>query len=558
MIRASFFTPASFKSKAFIGLKTLFLLLSSYALVSCTCSNTPKIKIVRTETFFNNLGGVPENLHPIRSTDAYSNIIQSHVLESLLQRDLDTYEWKASLAKKWTISPDGRTFTFYLYKGLKWSDGKDLTADDVKFSLEAFKDPKYGGIHAIPYFEGLKSIEVIDSHTLRVRTKDLYFGNFQVIAGMQVLPKHIYFDPKKKLSKTVIGSGPYFIEHNIKGKILILKKNPLWKVQEKNSANKGQWIFNSIVFRFIQGEDDTLLRLQRGDIDFAAMSPESYTQKTGKAPWGQTILKEQIQLQKPKGYTYIGMNLRKDILKDVRVRKALAHLLNRELINEKFLYGYSGLATGPWSFQSVYADKNVKPILFDPKKAKQILKQAGWSDQDRNGVLEKTIRGQKKELVLDLLYSNADAEKYYTIFQQDLKQAGVKLNLKILDWTSLLRLVDDGKFDMVGLGWGAGSIDLDPKQIWHSASAYRGGSNFINYKNPKVDALIDRGRKQMDRNERIQTFRQVYRLIAKDVPYIFMFVSPYTFYGVNKRIHRPKPSLQYSIGIPYWKMKEVR
>lgn len=551
-IVASMWLSKIFTSKKF---SALGLIVASVWLSSCSCSNIPNIHIIKSETFYNNLSGTPENLHPIRSTDSYSKIVQSYVIESLLERDSDTYKWKSSLAKKWKISRDGKIFTFYLYKDLMWSDGKRLTSQDVKFSLEAFKDPKYGGISYIPYFENLESIEIIDDYSFRVKTKNVYFGNFQVIAGMQVLPKHVYQDHKLKLSNTVIGSGPYMVEENIKGKILVLKKNPNWKVQSKNPANKGQWLFPKVVFRFIQSDDDALLRIQRGDIDFIAMSPESYTQKTNKQPWGKTVIKEEIQLKKPKGYSYLGFNFKKDIFKDLRVRKALAHLMNRQLMNEKFLFNYSALATGPWSFQSEYADPNVKPIIFDPKKAQNFLRQSGWLDSDKDGVLEKTIKGQKRDLSFTVIYANSDSEKYLTLYQQELQKAGVKLNLKILDWTSMLRLIDDQKFDVVFLGWGSGSIDIDPKQLWHSDSSKKGGSNFISYHNPQVDILIDKGRTQLDRNKRIKTFRQVYRLIAKDVPYIFMFVSPYTFYGVRDRIDRPKPNFNYDIGITYWNLK---
>ncbi|MGI9548588.1 MAG: ABC transporter substrate-binding protein [Bdellovibrionales bacterium] len=538
-------------------LKTLFISFSSisclFFLSSCTCSNTPSIKIKKSETFYNNLSGTPENLHPIKSTDGYSSAIQRHILESLLDINLDTYQWEPSLAHRWTISPDGLSFTFYLHKNLKWSDGKPLTAHDVKFTFEASKDPKYGGIHLIPYFENLKSAKLLDDYTITFKAKNLYFGNFQTVAGMQIIPQHIYKDPKLKMSKTVIGSGPYTIEHNIKGKVLILRKNPLWATAREPS-NKNKWNFKTIVFRFIKTEANSILRLQRGDIDYARITPESYTQKTHQKPWGVTIEKVKVQTKKPSGFSFIGFNLQKPLFKDQRVRQALSHLMNRKVMNEKFYFNLRDLATGPWSFQSDFADPLVKPIEFNPQKATQILKEAGWQDKNKDGLLEKTINNQNLKLEFTLIYSNSDSEKILTLYQEDLKKAGIKLNLKILDWTSFLRLIDDKNFDAVNLGWGGGSIDLDPKQIWHSKSSSKGGSNFVSYSNPKVDALIDRGRRQLNRSERIKTFQEVYRLIAKDVPYLFMFTSSSVLYGVNKRIYRPKPAFNYSVGEVYWSL----
>ena len=516
------------------------------------CSKKTNLKINRSETYFNNLEGEPENLHPIKSTDYYSSVVQFHILESLLERDEDTYKWKPSLAKSWSISPDGKTFTFELFNNLKWSDGKDLTVQDIKFSFEAYRNPEYGGIRYLPYFEKMESVEILNDKTVSFKTKEAYFGNFQVIADMDIIPKHIYQDPKLKMSKNLIGSGPYKLTHYIKGKILVLRRNSLW-AGRNNPANQEKWSFPAIVFRFVDNEADTLLRMEKEHLDFSYLTPESFLEKTKSAPWGAKIQKVEYSNKAPSGYGFIGFNLKKELFKDKRVRKALAHLFNRQLMNEKFRYNQSELARGPWYFWSDYADPTVPAIEFDPKKASQLLKSAGWSDKDKNGWLEKTIQGVKKEFHFTLIVSNPESEKYLTLYQEDLKQAGIKLNLKFLDWTSFLRLLDDKNFDTVMLGWSGSSVDLDPKQIWHSKSAQHKGSNFISYFNPKVDSLIDKGRSQLNRKKRIKTFKQVYRLIAEDVPYIFLFNNRKKFYGLNKRIQTPKPAFNYDIGMSFWR-----
>ncbi len=229
--------------------------------------------------------------------------------------------------------------------------------------------------------------------------------------------------------------------------------------------------------------------------------------------------------------------------------------MNRELMNKKFSYGQREVARGPWYFWSDYADPSIPAIEFNPKKAIKILKSSGWNDQDQNGILEKTIKGQIRELSWTLIFSNPESTKHLTIYQEDLKKAGVKLSLKILDWASFLRLIDDKNFDAVMLGWGAGSIDFDPKQIWHSESAQKNGSNFISYSNPQVDRLIDQGRSHLDKKKRVKAFKEVYRLIAEDSPYIFMFHSRKRFYGLQKRVKSPAPALNYGLGMHYWSLR---
>ena len=533
-------------------LNNLFLGLI-FTILSCT-GGTKNLKINRGETFFNNLASEPESLHPIRSTDYYARVVQHYILEKLLQQNKDSNKWEPLLAKKWTISPNNKIFTFELYDNLKWSDGKPLTTKDVKFSFEAYKNPEYGGIHGIPYYEKIDSAKVLSPTKIQFKAKTLYFGNFQVIASMKIIPQHIYKDPKARLSKTLIGSGPYKLSAYIKGKILVLKQNPLWE-GKNHSINKGKWQFKTIAFRFIESDVDTLLRMEKQHIDFTRLSTESFYDKTNKPPWGVELKKVKYKNKEPAAYGFIGFNFKKPIFQDQKVRLALAHLINRDLMNKKFAYNQTELARGPWYFWSDYADKTVKPIRFNPKKALEILKQAGWEDKDKNGLLEKTIQGKKTEFIWTLIYPNPDKEKYLTLYQQDLKQAGIKLNLKILDWASFLKLLDDKSFDAAMLGWSGGSIDFDPKQIWHTKSAQTGGSNFISYSNPEVDALIDKGRSQMDKKERVKIFKKIYRLIANDVPYIFLFNNQNKYYGLNNRVNSPADSFNYSRGDEYWSLK---
>ena len=553
-------------------------LVISITLLSCVkkegSKDSKNLILKKKETFYRNLSAEPESLHPIKSSDYYSSVVQDHILESLLQRNPDTYEWEPSLAEKWEQSPDGKTFVFYLHKGLKWSDGKPLTAKDVKFSLEAYKNPAYGGIHYISYFENMERAEVIDNHTIRFKARDIYFQNFDIISGMLILPEHIYRlseespktdtdsskseEDKLNLNKTIIGSGPYKIIRYQKGKMIVLTKNELW-FGKSIPSNKGQWNFKNMVFRFISDNNDAILRMQKEDLDFISLSAEDFEKRTSASQWQDKLKKVKYTNKAPSGYGYVGFNLRNPLFQDRRTRKALAHLMNRELMNEKFQYNYAKLATGPWYSWSDYADPSVKPLLFDPKEAARLLQEAGWKDENKDGVLEKDFKEGKKDFTFSVLSTgNKDTERYLTVFQEDLKKAGIRLSIKAVDWTSLLALLDKKNFDSAMLGWGFGSPEIDPKQIWHSESAKLGGSNYISYSNPKVDKLIDQARRELNRQKRIKILREVFRLIAHDVPYIFLFNRPHNFYGINKRIHTPKPTFNYTLGVRFWSFRKAK
>ncbi len=506
----------------------------------------------RGETFFVNIGGEPTTLNPITSTDLYSRNVQAYIMDGLMERNQETYEWQPELAERYEISPDGKVFTFYLRKGLMFSDGHPLTSEDVKFSFDVIFDPKFPTASLRPYFEGIEKVEAVDPLTVKFYTKTKYFGNFETAAGITVVPKHIYGDPSgAKKNKDIVGSGPYKIEKYNQGENIILTRNDKYFGKDLEQY-KGRYNFDKIFMRFIKEEDPAIERLKKGELDYDSLSPEAFVKKTQGEPFGTKVIKEQVENKTPKGFGFIGWNFKRPMFQDQKVRIALAHLLNRDEINKKFRFGMSLKATGPWYQQSEYADPKVKPINYDPKKAQELLKQAGWTDSEKKGVLDKVVDGKKTPFEFTLAYANKDNEKYYTLYQNDLAKVGIKMNLKYFEWNAFIKMLDDQNFDAITLGWGGGSVDLDPKQIWHSASAEKGGSNFISYKNPEVDKLIDQAREEMDKKKRIPMLRKVYSTIAEDAPYVFMFNEKYVLYAHSKRIKQVKPTFNYSIGTEYW------
>jgi ABC-type transport system substrate-binding protein len=231
--------------------------------------------------------------------------------------------------------------------------------------------------------------------------------------------------------------------------------------------------------------------------------------------------------------------------------------MNRELLREKFQFGKSYLAAGPLYSQSPYADKSVLPIPFDVDKAKKLLTEAGWSDTDQDGILDKKIAGKKVDFKFGLLNPNREIEKYFTVYKEDLKKAGIELDIKNVDWNSFIKALNERKFDAVTLAWSSteDDVDVDYKQIWHSESADANGSNFIGYSNPVVDKLIDESRAELDRAKRIPILQKVFRIIAEDSPYLFMF-TPKVMYVVDKNINVKQTTYKFTVGTAYWSVKK--
>ena len=534
----------------------------------------PSFPLNKSETFYDRIGREPLSLHPVRGADGFHSYrIHDYILESPLSKNIDSNEWEPALAEKWKISPDGMTITFQLYGDLKWSDGEPLTAEDVKFSFDSYRNPEHGGMRFSLYFEHIESAEVLDRRRIRFKAKEPYMGNFPVLANMRIFPKHIYRSgggkkagtgrqrPGQKshksanpdLTKTVIGSGPYKIADYIKGKMIVLTQNPLW-AGRKRPHNKGKWQFKNIAFRFVAENSDALLLLQKGKLDFAYMSAENF-EKAGKPPWGTALKKVRMKNKQPSGHTYIGLNLKNPLFQNRRARLALALLVNRKLINEKIMGGNYLPAAGPWPSWSEYADPDVKPIEFAPKQARALLRSAGWKDEDKDGLLEKIIEGKKTGFSFSVFFSPSGVEKILSFYQEELKSAGIQMKLKRLDRAAYTRMIEDRNFEAIYTGQG-NPMDIYPKAAWHSESAGKGGSNYISYSSPLADFLIGKGRRQTDKKERIKTFRKLYRVIAEDVPCIFMFLVSQYFYGVSERIYTPKPYYNYGLGMEYWSFRK--
>jgi len=184
----------------------------------------------------------------------------------------------------------------------------------------------------------------------------------------------------------------------------------------------------------------------------------------------------------------------------------------------------------------------------------RLLKESGWTDSDQNGVLDKKINDQVVEFQWTLLFPNKSVEKHLTIYQEDLKKAGVKMSLKQLDWVSFTKVLDERNFDAVTLAWSPGASDSDwhPRQIWHSGSIANKGSNFISYNNPQADQLIEAAEEEMDPVKRGALLKKLYKIIADDAPYSFMFNPDYQFYAHSEKVKMVKPTYQYGIGYQFW------
>jgi len=514
-----------------------------------SCKQRPK----SNSAFYMNINSEPSSMNPIRTTDGAAASFHAYTVESLLERDDDTYEWIPKLATKWEIGKDNKTFTFWLREGVLFHDGSEMTAEDVEFSFKTtFDVEKWRNAEKQYYFETIESVKAVGKYKVEVKAKNEQYSNFEKVASnLNILSKKFYERDEKRsfFNKNLVATGPYKLDKWHRGnRILLVRNNKWWGFNVDPYSNRAK--FPKVVMRFIGEPTVSLEMLKQGKLDILGMSPDTYLKKAVGKEWGKTVHKVETKNKSPKSYCFIGMNFKNPILKDKNVRKGLFHLLNRKLMIEKFDHGRAVPAIGPIYPDSPYATKGLKAVEYDPKEALRLLRKAGWSDSDKDGFLDKN----GKRLSLTILEPGSTYIKYLTVFKEDARRAGVEINIKQIEWNSFLKLVTVEKnFEMCRLCWSA-VVDWDPKQIWHTESI-ENGSNFISYSNPKVDKLTDEAQFVFDRDKRIKILQQVEQEIIDDVPYLFFSYGESIFYGYTDRIKRPKETFNYTIGSQYWSFK---
>ncbi len=282
---------------------------------------------------------------------------------------------------------------------------------------------------------------------------------------------------------------------------------------------EGEPYIKRIVYRMIPDLSTQFLELKAGNLDSMDLTPLQYLYQTSGSGWDGSFSKfEYLSF----GYTFLGFNFKHPFFKDVRVRRAIDHAIDRREIVKGVLYGLGDAANGPYKPGTWQYNDTIKPREYDLKKAKELLAEAGWVDTDGDGVLDKD--GVPFSFSIITNQGNTQRIKTGVIIQQRLKDIGIQVSLRTVEWAAFIKeFVDKGRFDAIILGWNI-LQDPDIYSVWHSSQAVERGLNFTRYINPVLDDLLERGRRMVVQEKRKPIYDEVQQILHDDVPYCFLYV----------------------------------
>lgn len=496
------------------------------------------------------LSGDPKTLNPVMAQESTSTAVIDYLFTGLTKTDIKTMRVVPDLAKSWEEKDSGRLYIFHLREGVRWSDGVELTADDVIFTYRDVYLNKDIPNSTADMLRGIiktqtdahNFVRKIDKYTVEFRLPKSFAPFLQVLSA-PILPKHklekyvkegsfttawsVNTDPKE-----IVGTGPYVIKRYVKGQFVEYSANPYY--YDKDHEGKKLPYIKSMIGIIVQDPDTALLRFSAGDVDYIGVRPQDLLLMSqlrsitlydlGPTPSTTFLVFNQNPKAKIPSYKLKWFQNRV-------FRQAISHAIDREGI---CYLVYNGLAEPLYTpitpANRPYYDEGYYPkYSYDLKLARKMLESIGFKDRDKDGILEDP-QGHKLEIVLLTNAGNKERETIGNIIKEDLEKIGVKVIFRSIDFNSLVSRLSSPPYEweavIIGL---TGSMDpYFGRNVWHS-------SGTLHMWNPRqkspetawekeVDELFDKGAQELDFTKRVSIYKKAFLIITQEQPMIFIAV----------------------------------
>ena len=417
------------------------------------------------------------------------------------------------LAERWELKPNG--VTFHLRDGVTWHDGKPVTAEDVKFTFDLAKNPETASQLGSVYLTQVKSATVVDPRTIRFEFTAPHAQPLDDFWWAPV-PKHLLggVSPAQMTqapyNRQPVGSGPFKFVQWKANQELVLEANPAFP-----AALGGPPRLQRVVFRIIPESQTRLQELVTGAMDV------NYTVLPDEAPQLKNQRRVETFHYPSREFTYLGWNTQREPFRDARVRRALGMALNRQEMVGAMMGGY-GRLTGSVIPPISPVAPDVPPLPFNQAQARQLLAEAGWTDSNGDGILDKG--GQPLRFTIITNSSNKLFTELGTRIQAQLRQVGVQAELQTVEFQAMLRQHKARDYQAIITNWTWDYFKADPSPLFSCEQARKEQSaNRTGYCNEQADALMQRGLAATDAAQARPIWADYSRLLQEDQPVTILF-----------------------------------
>lgn len=503
--------------------------LAAGALAACSSDPTQKSAGGDAGVLNMYLYQKPKTFSPLAPNNGPDQLVMSFIFDSLYGSD-GSYGLKPHLAAAAPeVSDDAKTITVKLKPGLKWSDGKPLTAEDVVFTFTVLADPETGSAQAGKFAavagakeladgkaDSLTGVTAPDAATVKITTTRPAAGLPGLIGNTPILPRHVLGEgPAKGLgdngffTRPTVGSGAFTFADYKTDQYVELKANPNFR--EPVSVKK--------VFLKPVTSDVATAQLRTGEMDLTQVSPTDLP--TVKKMDGVKVVSA-----KSPGFTRIALNQSQKRFKDARVRQALLTAIDRKGLVEKVLGGAGTVVNS--SFYGELATSAANDYAYDPAKAKSLLAEAGWDGA--------------KPVTLSWIPGQRDRDTAVTVIQSQLKAVGVNVELKQVQADELLSSYEKKSYDMALFG--GGNYATEPSTVATIDAcdqSYPAGGNVAHFCDPKLDELLSKADSVAAPAERTSLFQEAANVENAQVPYLWLY-NPDAVWAYRTRLSGFEPT----------------
>ena len=442
-----------------------------------------------------------------------------------------------SLVEKWEVSEDGRTWTFHVRKDVKWQNGQAMTGEDILFTFQALQSGKLGSFYEKNLAGNVNIVEAglrnNDPYTFFVRLAEPSSEILDIMT-FPVLSKNVYRSPefmqkeKGNLSMTPIGTGPYQADPSqpYNGTSMKLVRNEAWW--------NGKPYIDTILARVYQTNEEARVALGKGEMDLVdtmAVYANNYSDLDKIT--GYKYLTE--------NYEFLALNLDNPLFSDRNVRKAIAYAIDRKDIISRVYLNNAETVDVPIPSNSWLYDSAYRIYDYDEKRASKLLKEAGWADSDGDGVLDKTVEGEKQDLTFTIL-TNSDNDfrrDVAELISKHLSLVGFRVQTEAVDWEQLQgENMQKHKFDAILTGYYLDYVP-DLRFAFHSSQIGKGKNNFYRYQNPELDSLLDTAAAAYKEKDKKKAYQKIQEHLVEELPVISLYFRTGSLL-VNNRVHGVK------------------